>query len=181
MNEKETLFVFGSLKTGGQAWRLDLAPRIGVPDRLDGFVLYTVNRVPVIYKGDPSGCVYGERFEVDMTELHPGPYFALSVGLASGKAAWVYVPALLPQGVEPVEQSCYRNRELTEGLAELAEAILASGRERAEVMTIIRDQIRPLAQMNWVSIPWRTGVNTSEWRWCLDYVKRLAFAAEIGL
>lgn len=134
-----------------------------------------------MYGAEKDACVYGERFTVELTDLRPGPYLALAVTLASGIAGWVYVPAGMPLDAEEVPLSCWRSRELTVGLAKLADEAIRSGRERAEVISIVRDQIRPLAQMNWVSIPWRTGANTSEWRWCVAYVDRLLFAAEIGL
>jgi hypothetical protein len=177
----EWLFAYGPMKTGGAGWALELAPAIGVPDRLTGFALYqTADGTPLLVRGGPEDVVYGERFLVDFKTIHQG-----EVLYTAKTETDIYVRThgafSLPHGAVRVPFGCWRDRSLTVGLSGLCQDWIHSGKDRTVVIQTIRDRIRPLAQMNWVSIPWRTGANTSEWQWCRDYAKRLAMAAEIGL
>lgn len=190
------LFVYGTLKTGGPRWGSFLAPRVGSLAQVEGFRLLRVDGSPAMVSTGPGSTVYGELFRGVSTETLDAigqavdvHYRMIEVQLTTGTLAWTLVVSLVPATlvVSLVPGGRWCTRDISRGLHRLARERLVelgdspSPQDRLAFAIGIREEIRPLAQANLISIPWRTGPNTPEWKLCRDYMDRLATAVEIGL
>lgn len=100
MATKETVFVYGSLRSGMHNHRVMGQSELLAEANLTGFEMYQVSSFPAIVAGE--GCVKGELYLVDGATLdrldrlegHPHMYKRRLVTVQSGDVlaqAWVYV------------------------------------------------------------------------------------------
>lgn len=186
----ETLFAYGWFKTGGRDWLRLLSPRIGTLEAVPGYRLHYADAdTPIAIAAAGKVEVYGEAFR----GLPEGTLALVDQALGMerrqekterGERVWIHFTPSLPRGAEPMMGGRWRSPSFTPELYKLAVERLNKAKGRVEkdlAMLTIRDEIRPLVQANWVSIPWRVGASLSVSEECQRYMDRLKFAAEIGM